>query len=378
MFVFLQFFLFSVKCVLFVFAFNGDSQIKELGEEQYHLIKAKSTLPQHGKCWHEALKAIKGNCEKLNDHEHSVLALYLANCFLEDSGHVTYSCHLSETENERRKCINEMTDRAFGVYNEFYTHTSHVCFFLSHEIWQAETETTIKHLYKASTHMKEQISEAAKMQSVVLERQKEGLEMQNQLLDNGLKLEGVIQNSAETVNNIVSDFKESARDQKQLLFQIFSYIRTFQNWIIGEVSWFQSILYYIISCIFAALFSATKKTLNSRISLFTILSFNIIIERMLVKFYANDENNFHDDKIQLLHSTWIVRKCALLLCFLTLFYTYFSYKDEQLENYKVLQRIENQLQDLNELKPMKTTHILRFSERLAIKRLSTSSNTSIQ
>lgn len=55
--------------------------------------------------------------------------------------------------------------------------------------------------------MKEQISEAAKMQNIVLERQKEGLEMQNQLLDNGLKLEGVIQNSAETVNNIVSDFK---------------------------------------------------------------------------------------------------------------------------------------------------------------------------
>lgn len=113
----------------------------------------------------------------------------------------------------------------------------------------------------------------------------------------------------------VSFSRESARDQKQLLFQIFSYIRTFQNWIIGEVSWFQSILYYIISCIFAALFSATKKTLNSRISLFTILSFNIIIERMLVKFYANDENNFHDDKVTNYFSQISYFKIKLLFLF---------------------------------------------------------------
>lgn len=100
----------------------------------------------------------------------------------------------------------------------------------------------------------------------------------------------------------------------------------------------------------------------------------------------------------------MVRKCALFLCLSTLFYAYFSYKDEHLENYKVLQRIENQLQDLSELKPLKSTHVLRecfhynllqilqivylilfidfltgFSERLAIKRLKTTAdNTSIQ
>ena len=55
--------------------------------------------------------------------------------------------------------------------------------------------------------MKEQLLEASEMQSMVLQRQKEGLKIQNQLLNHGLKLEDVIQNSAETVNNIVSDFK---------------------------------------------------------------------------------------------------------------------------------------------------------------------------
>lgn len=55
--------------------------------------------------------------------------------------------------------------------------------------------------------MKEQLLEASEMQNIVLQKQKEGLEIQNHLLNHGLKLEDVIQNSAETVNTIVSDFK---------------------------------------------------------------------------------------------------------------------------------------------------------------------------
>lgn len=65
-------------------------------------FSAKASLLQHGKCWHATLQALEGNCDKLNDQEHSLLALRLANCFLEDSGHEIYDCHLSETEDDRR------------------------------------------------------------------------------------------------------------------------------------------------------------------------------------------------------------------------------------------------------------------------------------
>lgn len=67
---------------------------------------AKSTLPQHGKCWHEALKNLKDQCDKLNDREHSLLALRLTNCFLEDSGDTTYDCSINDYEADRRLVIN--------------------------------------------------------------------------------------------------------------------------------------------------------------------------------------------------------------------------------------------------------------------------------
>lgn len=48
-------------------------------------------------------------------------------------------------------------------------------------------------------------------------------------------------------------------------------------------------------------------------------------------------------QVQLLSTTWLYRKIALTLCAVTLLCTYYYYKDGQLENFKALQRIEQQL-----------------------------------
>ncbi|XP_008560843.1 uncharacterized protein LOC103580740 [Microplitis demolitor] len=353
-------------CVFkYTLTLKGDFELKQLGEKEYLLLKAKSNLPVHGPCWHESLKQLKSNCDKLNDHEHSILALRLANCFLEDSGHVTYDCYLSETESDRRKCINNMSDRAFGVYNEFYTHTIHICFYLNHELWQIETEKTFQNLYAASSKMTEQLVEASKMQGSMLESQKEGLKLQNELLVNGKELGTVIQTSADSVNTMVLDFKESSRNQQALLNEIFSYMRAFQDWIVGEVSWFQSIVYYTIACIICALFSSSKRTVDARITLFVLLSLNVTVERMLVQYNINVMSP--EDKIQLAYYTWGLRKIVLLLCVSILLYSYYSYRDEYMENHKVLRRIEKKLHSLQE-----PPQPFRYRTRLAVKRLNES------
>lgn len=95
------------------------------------------------------------------------------------------------------------------------------------------------------------------------------------------------------------NFRESAKDQKELLYEIFSYIRTFQSWIIGEVSWFQSIIFYTVSCIICALFSSSRRTADARITLFSILSLNIVAERILVQYYDKIIPQLPDDKVML-------------------------------------------------------------------------------
>lgn len=141
--------------------------------------------------------------------------------------------------------------------------------------------------------------------------------------------------------------RDSVRDQKELLFQIFAYMRSFQNWIVSEVSWFQSIIYYTVCCILSALFSASKKTANARIALFATQSLNVILERMLVQYH---NNNLEDtDKVQLVEAIWMVRKGTLLVCMANLFYTWYTYKDEQSESFKVLRRIEHRLESLHDI-----------------------------
>ncbi|XP_012258157.2 uncharacterized protein LOC105687266 isoform X1 [Athalia rosae] len=344
------------------FGYDAGLTLKETGEKEYLLLKAKSTLPHHGKCWHNVLRGIKASCDKLNDREHSLLALQLTNCFLEDSGHATYDCILTKEENDRRECIGEMSDRAFGVYSTFFTQAMNICYFLNQEIWQSETDHTIKQLYHASSRMNQQLLEASEMQNVMLESQKQGLKLQNELLDHGQQLGSVIKSSAETVTTMVADFKENASEQRELLHQIFSNVHVFQNWIVSEVSWFQSIVFYTVSCILCGLFTSSKRTAEARITMFITLSLNVVVERMLVQYY--NKGNSDDVKIELSYITWMFRKISLTICVLTLLFTSCLYRDEQLENSKALQRIECQLGALYEMK--KPT--IRYSRRLALRR----------
>lgn len=128
-------------------------------------------------------------------------------------------------------------------------------------------------------------------------------------------------------------------------------------------------MYYTIGCILCALFSSSKRTVDARITLFTILSLNVIIERMLVKYYDNVIHHPNDKVMQnyilslfrifiiksciiqenLISTTWMYRKIALTLCAVTLLLTYYYYKDEQIENYKALKRIEHQLNTIQEV-----------------------------
>lgn len=66
--------------------------------------------------------------------------------------------------------------------------------------------------------MKDQLLEASEMQGVILNSQKEGLRIQNELLDHGKELGTVLKTSSETVSNMVSDFKWV---HKKLIFVTF-------------------------------------------------------------------------------------------------------------------------------------------------------------
>ncbi|XP_048520031.1 uncharacterized protein LOC109537806 isoform X2 [Dendroctonus ponderosae] len=164
-------------------------QMSEQGRSQYQLIKEKGTLPKYGACFKAALKHIDKGCRYLNEDTQSDIALHITNCFLQMSGHETYNCELDKKPNLRGICINSMSDRAFNVYTEFYTHTQNICWFLRGQIWH---ETISENTYR----MGRQLAISVEQQQDFNRLQKESMELQVTMLEQGRFLERVLDDVA--------------------------------------------------------------------------------------------------------------------------------------------------------------------------------------
>lgn len=150
------------------------------------MIKERQALPKYGPCWKASLEHLNEGCRYLSEDTQSDIALHITNCFLEMSGHETYNCELDKKPNLRGICINGMTDRAFNVYTEFYTHTQNICWFLRGQIWH---ETIAENTLKVG----KQLEISAEAQEDLIRVQKESIELQERMLKQGMFLERVLE-----------------------------------------------------------------------------------------------------------------------------------------------------------------------------------------
>lgn len=62
-----------------------------------------------------------------------------------------------------------------------------------------------------------------------------------------------------------------------------------------------------------------------------------------------------------MNTVWMCRKIALTFCAITLVCTYCYYRDEQVENYKALKRIEHQLSTIQKVTSISTKHRMYYN-----------------
>ena len=101
-------------------------------------------------CMKAALELLKTNCKSMTDDDQSKLAIILANCHFQKSGKEIFPCNDSMSILE---CTQNMVGDSWNTYTEFYTHASNfcvpiesICFYISTEIWQENTENIINEL----------------------------------------------------------------------------------------------------------------------------------------------------------------------------------------------------------------------------------------
>ncbi|XP_044252316.1 uncharacterized protein LOC123003563 [Tribolium madens] len=310
-----------------IFVDGNDSQeMIEQGRAHYQLLREKGNLPRYGTCWKGALEHVEDGCKNLSEDTQSDMALHITNCFLEMSGHETYNCELDKKPNLRSICINSMSDRAFNVYTEFYTHVQNICWFLRGQIWY---ETISENSFKVG----KRLEESAKNQEELLEAQKESLEIQRKVLKHEKMLEEVL-----------GDLYVSTKAHQEILGVLTRSIAKFQTWVIGEVSWFDSILFYVISGLFIIIFTTIKRTASARLPLLLILCTNLVIERFICYILISDDS-LVDTRIlydDIYSYVWYCRYFFIFVLVFYLLYHSYNYKDMMLENIKFLQMISKQ------------------------------------
>lgn len=242
------------------------------------------------------------------------------------SGHDTYECELNKKPNLRAICINSMSDRAFNVYTEFYTHTQNICWFLRGQIWH---ETIAENTWKVG----EQLHESAKNQEQILQSQRDSLELQEQLM----KYSNALEKS-------MAKFYESSKDQQEILKIFSTSISNLQSWLLGEISWFDTLVFYIVSCFFVIFFTSVPRTSTARLIMLTILTFNTFIERLICYLITNQfTSDIKDVQADYYFYIWCSRYTCMFINIVILILTAISYKNTVLLNTQLLNEIYDKI-----------------------------------
>lgn len=285
----------------------------------------RSNLPQYGSCWRQALQHVQESCNRLSEDTQADMALQLANCFLEMSGEESYHCESERKPNLRKICISNMSDKAFNAYTEFYIHTQNICWFLQSQIWQ---EVIVEQTYQVG----KQIEASAENQGRLLNAQKESLAAQERALKHSIDLKEIV----ETTKNSIASSQET--------------ILGIQNWLINEMSWFDTVLFYIISLSFAFIFTSVRSSNASRLPVLILLFGGVLSERFICQIFLafnnQDVNNSHKLLLKLI---WFFRYTLVALCVTVIIYSICYFKDYDKINNELLLKIHLQNEKLAEL-----------------------------
>lgn len=239
------------------------------------------------------------------------------------SGHITYNCELDKKPNLRAICINSMSERAFNVYTEFFTHTQNICWFLRGQIWQ---ETISENTWKVG----KQLELTAVFQENLLKAQQESLDLQDRMLKHGKNLEQVLEN-----------LQESSNAHRDVLILLSKSISNLQSWLIGEISWFDSIVFYLIIIFVIILLTSTQRTESARFPLSVLLILNLIFERMVCSYMTSYSQDFNilTMYLRMYDFIWYTRYCFVIITIFTFLYKLIYHNNINYKNNEILHQI---------------------------------------
>ena len=191
----------------------------------------------------------------------------------------------------------------------------------------------------------EKLEESQLLQQEIAEGQRDSLEYQRQLVENGSYLSQAIEASRGNVQEMMEEFKMSTLEQRTMIFEVFDRVSRLQNLVVSEVSWLYTVIFYSFSLLVTYLVTATKRTADARLWLFLLLTVNFGVERLvshLTLQYGADLEHSTDISGLLARRVWLVRNITAVLGLMLVGLVAARYRDYNKMNNNLLQEIKKQ------------------------------------
>lgn len=229
---------------------SNDPERLAVGKERFNILQRDA---EHSPCWRSALEKLNSTCKEMTDVSQSRLALAFTNCHLEKAGRETYPCG-EGTSVEDCTNVSTMGDFAFQIYTQFYTHASHLCYFVQSRLWQSRTERTIGRLAETSTETVKKLELSLEYHEMLDMKQDQALKNQENILEQDEQIAKSLQNTKMEMDKAFQEMSDKAEKQKFVLDKMLTkLIQGMQNiqWILslmlGEFVSLETFAFFVVS-----------------------------------------------------------------------------------------------------------------------------------
>ncbi|CAG0882914.1 unnamed protein product [Darwinula stevensoni] len=328
-----------------------DELAVEEGRREYTSLIEETKYPRYGACWLEAIEYLHEGCRTLTDESQSRVALKFANCFLLKTGQIVYPC---EDDQEIRDCTQHMSDKAYATFNNFFTHTRSLCQFLQSQKWQTMTEDVISRLSLTSAEVSHRVSETNERLKQSNELQGELLNKQKEAFQSLSKLHEEEERMQQHMQMFVIGFKEfrwqTSDEQRSIVLSLLDRLTKLQNFVLGEVSTFSTIVYYITAFVLCFFLTSTPRTAAARFWLYLILTGNAFLELSLSSYIIERGGDMGLDAQMVSDSrhyrVWLLRKAMLTVCSVVLGTLAYKFKDLNAVNHQLIRELYKQNEEI--------------------------------
>ena len=230
------------------------------GHEEYNTIQKYAKMPQYGTCWSAALQSLKLGCHQLTDDVQMSLAMQFANCFLEKSGMKICTCEEGESLQACIKRSQVTQPNFFSSYLNFFTHTQSICFYLVSETWQRQAEDKVNRLMDASGQVRHQLEESHKIQSNILDKQKNALIHSEALVAHNEKLNETLMAQQRALVANFQDLQKATIEQRFWIADIADRISELKSYFIDGFTGFWATIFYFFSALAIWMLTGIRRT----------------------------------------------------------------------------------------------------------------------